>query len=88
MIQKIPRYGNLLLYFDVEKLYPEVFDTNFILNGFSKWIIHGEWNDEVISKEIQLYLEKEKAVTPLEILRTHNLPEVDEEVIDKGFKDL
>lgn len=88
LIQEIPRYGNLLLYVDVEKLYPKVFDTNFILNGFSKWIIHGEWNDEVISKEIQLYLEKEKAVTPLEILRTHNLPEVDEEVIDKGFNDL
>ena len=88
LIQEIPRYGNLLLYSDVEKLYPEVFDTNFILNGFSKWIIHGEWNDEIISKEIQLYLEKEKAVTPLEILRTHNLPEVDEEIIDKGFKDL
>lgn len=88
LIQEIPRYGNLFLYLDVKKLYPEVFDTNFILNGFSKWIIHGEWNDEVISKEIQLYLEKEKSVTPLEILRTHNLPEVDEEVIDKGFKDL
>ncbi|MBD5481652.1 MAG: hypothetical protein HDR15_03840 [Lachnospiraceae bacterium] len=88
LIQEIPRYGNLFLYLDVKKLYPEVFDTNFILNGFSKWIIHGEWNDEVISKEIQLYLEKEKSVTPLEILRTHNLPEVDEAVIDKGFKDL
>ena len=88
LIQEIPRYGNLFLYLDVEKLYPEVFDTNFILSGFSKWIIDGEWNDEVISKEIQLFLEKEKAVTPLEILRTHNLPEVDEEVIDKGFKDL
>ena len=88
LIQEIPRYGNLFLYFGVKKLYPEVFDTNFILNGFSKWIIHGEWNDEIISKEIQLYLEKEKAVTPLEILRTHDLLEVDEEVIDKGFKDL
>ncbi len=88
LIQENPRYGNLFRYLNVEKLYPEVFDSNFILNGVSKWIIYGEWNDEIISKEIQLFLEKEKAVTPLEILRTHNLPEVDEEVIDKGFKDL
>lgn len=88
LIREIPEYGDLFLYLDVEKLYPEVFDANFILSGFSKWIIYGEWNDEVISKEIQLFLDKEKAVTPLEILRTHNLPEVDEEVIDKGFKDL
>lgn len=88
LIQEIPRYGNLFLYLDVEKLYPEVFDTNFILSGFSKWIIDGEWDEEVISKEIQLFLNKEKAATPLEILRTHILPEVDEEVIDKGFKDL
>ena len=88
LIQKSQRYGNLFLYLDVEKLYPEVFDTNFILSGFTKWIIDGEWEDEVISKEIQLFLEKEKAATPLEILRTHNLPEIDEEVIGKGFKDL
>ena len=88
LIQEIPRYGNLFLYLEVEKLYPEVFDTNFILSGFSKWIIDGEWDEEVISKEIQFFLDKEKAATPLEILRTYNLPEVDEEVIDKGFKDL
>lgn len=88
LIQKIPGYENLFLYVDVEELYPRVFDTNFILNGFSEWVIHGKWNDEVISKEIQLFLEKEKAVTPLEILRTYELPEVDEEVIDEGFKDL
>lgn len=51
-------------------------------------VINGEWNDEVISKEIQLFLDKEKAATPLEIIRTHKLPEVDEIVIDEGFKDL
>ena len=49
----------------------------------------GEWNDEVISKEIQLFFKKKrKAATPLEILRTHKLPEIDEEVIEKGFNDL
>ena len=88
LIREIPRYGNLFLYLDVEKLYPEVFDTNFILDGFSKWIIYGEWNDDVISKEIQLFLKKEKAATPLEILKTHNLPEVNEEVIEEGVNDL
>lgn len=88
MIREIPGYGNLFLYFDVEKLYPKLFDTNFIVNGFSKWIIQGEWNDDVISKEILLFLEKEKALTPLEILRTHNLPDVNDEVVNEGFKDL
>ena len=65
-----------------------MFDDNFIVDGFSKWVIQGEWNEDVISKEIQLFLKKEKAATPLEILRTYNLPEVDEEIIDEGFKDL
>ena len=68
LIQENPRYGKLVMYFEVKKLYPEVFDTNFTLDGFTEWIIHGEWNDEVISKEIQLFLKKEKADTPLEIL--------------------
>lgn len=88
LIQEISGCGNLLLYPDVEKLYPRVFDAKFILNGFSEWIIHGEWNDEVISQEIQLFLEREKAATPLEILRTHYLPNVNEEVIDEGFEEL
>lgn len=88
LILENPRYGKVFLYLDVEKLYPEIFDDNFIINGFAEWIIHGEWNDEVISKEIQFFLKKKKAATPLEILRTHNLPEINEEVIDEGFKDL
>lgn len=88
LIQENPRYGKLVMYFEVKKLYPEVFDTNFILDGFTEWIIHGEWNDEVISKEIQLFLKKEKADTPLEILKTHILPDISEEVINKGFRDL
>lgn len=88
LIQENTKYTNLFLYADVEILYPRVFDAKFILNGFSAWIIHGEWNDEVISQEIQLFLKREKAATPLEILRTHSLPEINEEVIDEGFKEL
>ena len=88
LLQEITRYGHLFWYLNVEKLYPELFDDNFIVDGFSKWVIQGEWNEDVISKEIQLFLKKEKAATPLEILRTYNLPEVDEEIIDEGFKDL
>lgn len=88
LIWENSQYGNLFLYLDVEKLYPDVFNSNFIVNGFSEWIIHGEWNDEVITKEIQLFLKKKNAATPLEILKTHNLPEVNEEIIDEGFKDL
>lgn len=87
-VYEITRYGHLFWYLNVEKLYPELFDDNFIVDGFSKWVIQGEWNEDVISKEIQLFLKKEKAATPLEILRTYNLPEVDEEIIDEGFKDL
>ena len=88
LIQATPRYGDLFLYSAPETLYPEVFDTKYFLRGCSKWIVCGEWDDEIISKEIQLFLKKEKAATPLEILRTYKLPEVDEEVIDKGFKGL
>lgn len=82
------RYGPIFLYSDVEKLYPELFDHKFIVDGFSEWIIHGKWNDDVISKEILFFLEKEKAATPLDILKTHYLPEIDDEVIYEGFKNL
>lgn len=88
LLQENPRYGTIFLYSDVEKLYPELFDHKFIVDGFSEWIIHGKWNDDVISKEILFFLEKEKAATPLDIIKTHYLPEIDDEVIDEGFKDL
>lgn len=92
LIQENPRYGNLFRYLNVEKLYPEVFDSNFILNGVSKWIIYGEWNDEIISKEIQLFLEKEKAVTPLEILgiwgQYSNSLEIDRQTTTVSLKKL
>ena len=61
LLQEITRYGHLFWYPNVEKLYPELFDDNFIVDGFSKWVIQGEWNEDVISKEIQLFLKKEKA---------------------------
>ena len=63
------KYGNLFLYIDVEKLYPDVFNSNFIVNGFSEWIIHGEWNDEVITKEIQLFLKKRMQLLRLKFLK-------------------
>lgn len=88
LIDKSLSYGNIFLYSNVKKLYPEMFDSNFISNGFSNWIINGEWNEEVIDKELKLFLKKSKANTPLEILKTHDFPTIDEEIIYKGFKDL
>ncbi len=88
LVHEIPRYDDLILYLDIERLYPEVFNTNFVLNGISKWIINGEWNDEDITRQLQMLLEKEKAATPLEILKTHQLPEIEEDIIDNGVKEL
>lgn len=88
LIREIPKFGDDSLYIDVKKLYPEIFNTDFTVKGVSKWVMHGEWNDNVISKEIQLFLKKEEATTPLEILRTHKIPEVNDEIINKGFEEL
>lgn len=86
LICKFPRYGDLFQYLNVEKLYPEVFDTNFIVNGFSKWIINGSGMMKLYQRDT-VVLDKESSHS-LEIIRTHKLPEVDEIVIDEGFKDL
>lgn len=68
LLQEITRYGHLFWYLNVEKLYPELFDDNFIVDGFSKWVIQGEWNEDVISKEIQLFLKKRKRLPHLKFL--------------------
>ena len=39
-------------------------------------------------KKYSYFCKKEESDNPLEILRTHKIPEVNDEIIDNGFKEL
>ncbi|MCD7854076.1 MAG: KAP family NTPase [Clostridiales bacterium] len=76
-----PRYGKLFPNCKVEKLYPGIFNSYYIVDGIIQWIEQGEWNQTMIEEELKKALDREKAITPIDILKTHFLPEIEDEVI-------
>ena len=69
---------------EVRKLYP-MFQEQYTLNAVKNWILHGEWSEEILEREIDFIKERRKAKTPEEIVRTKRVIDVDEEVINEGF---
>lgn len=84
-IAKEGKYGTLLSDNEVRKLYP-AFQNQYMLKAVKQWILHGVWNERAILHEMQVIKEREKADTPVDIVRTYRIIDVDEEVIQEGFK--
>lgn len=83
-IAKEGAYGTLFADEEVKKLYP-AFQNQYIFSSVKNWILHGIWDEEKVKFEIETLKEREKAETPGDVLRTHRIMEVDEEIVSKGF---
>lgn len=77
-------YGTIFSDEKVHILYP-AFQNKYILRSVKDWILHGEWNEDAINFEIEGIKEKEKAKTPEDIIRTHRIMDIDEEIINEGY---
>lgn len=86
-IAKEDHYGTIFSDEEVRKLYP-VFQNQYMLRAVKKWILHGVWDEQEISHEIQIIKEREKAETSADIVRTYRIIDVDEEIINEGLKDV
>lgn len=80
-------YGTIFSDEEVRMLYP-AFQTKYIFDAVKKWILHGIWDEDAINHEIEIIMEREKAETPADIVRTYRIIEVDEEVINEGFTEV
>lgn len=69
----------------IRKLYPE-FQTEYIFKAVKKWILHGIWDEEAVNYEIKIIKQREKATTPVEIVRTNHIANVDDINLQIGFK--
>ena len=85
-IAKEDYYGTLLSDGVVRKLYP-VFQDQYMFSAVKQWILHGVWNEDAISHEIEILKKRKEAQKPCEILKVYRIMDVDEEIIDKGFGD-
>lgn len=83
-IAKEGRYGTLISDDNVRKLYP-AFQNDYMLSGVKKWILHGEWDEDVIKSEIANIKEREKAVDSADVVRTYRIMDIEENVIEEGF---
>ena len=84
-IAKEGAYGTLFTDKEVEKLYESFDNSKFMFYSVKKWILHGEWNVEELNAEINRIKERERAIEPSEIVKTHRVVDIDEDVLRDGF---
>lgn len=79
------RYGGIFTDAEVSQLYRSFYKDKYML-GFEKaWVLQGEWNEKLAVAQIEELIERQKAATPYDIVRTHQLEFIDEEVFNEGF---
>ena len=83
-IAKEGHYGTLLSDQEVHELYP-AFQNQYMFETVKKWILRGIWDDDALTYEIGVIQAKKKAETASDIVRTHRIMDVEEEVIIEGF---
>lgn len=83
-IAKEGHYGTLLFDQEVHELYP-AFQNQYMFETVKKWILRGIWDDDALTYEIGVIQAKKKAETASDIVRTHRIMDVEEEVIIEGF---
>ena len=85
LVSESDRYGRLFSHKKVSTLYPGFFDARYITDGIEHWICYGEWDKETINSELEYILERDRAITPEEKVRTYRLLEIDEQDLQVGY---
>ncbi len=85
-IAKEGRYGTWLSDEEVRKLYP-AFENKYCISAIKKWILHGVWDEEKIYCELELIKKQEAAETAVDILKSHHITDIEDDIINEGFAD-
>ncbi len=81
-------YGSLFSDYNHRKLFPGLYNRKYALKSLLLWIEHGVWFETAIREELNLAFEREMAKEPVDILRTNDLLDVEDEIISQGFDEL
>ena len=85
LVPENKQYGNLFFNENVSILYPGFYDDKFITSGIKQWIRSGEWLKDAIDVELDDIVNRDKAITPVEKVRTNRLLDMDEIDIRDGY---
>ncbi len=88
LLEENERYGTLLSDGNLSILYPGFYNSKYILQSVIRWIRTGEWNSEEIDAEIKYVIDRDRVMEPKDIVRTHRIIDIEEEVIKEGFPEI
>ena len=80
-------YGGLFSDDTVQAFYP-VFNNKYMFAASKKWIQHGIWDSDHFKREIDWLKMQETAQSPVDILKSTRIIDVDEEIIETGLREL
>lgn len=80
-------YGGLFSDNDLRHYYP-AYDEKYMFAASKKWIYRGIWDQNHFDKEIEWLKVKDSAQSPVDILKTFHISDVDEEIVIRGFGEL
>lgn len=81
------KYGFLFSDEDVKKIYP-CFSPFTLLSNVRKWIVYGDWNEELLEDELKYVASQMKVSEPKDILKNTRFIELEEDIIESGFSGL
>ena len=69
---------------EIQEIFPS-YDKNYMFESIKKWLLYGEWNEKDVNHDINFWKESEKAVTPVDIIKTHRILEIEDNILERGF---
>lgn len=69
-------------------LYSGYYDSSSSPDLITNWIETGVWNDKAIRTLIEFHAEQDRARTPGELVRTHEIDHLSENTVNEGFPEL
>lgn len=79
------RYGDIFEDATMAQMYPVFYKRIYMLRAARKWVLSGEWDNELLCAELQHILDSKKATAPVDIVRTSLIIDIDESIIQMGF---
>ena len=73
--------------YNIRLIYP-FYNPNYLLKAERNWILHGDWNEDLINYEIQKIIDSNKELEPKEILRGRYFGDIEDSIIQEGFSGL
>ena len=82
------RYGSTFGDAYIANMYPLFYKEAYMLSAARKWVVCGEWNEELLNAELQHILDSKKAVRPVDVVKNSLIIDVEEKDIQAGFSEV